>query len=72
MRTIVDIPDEQIDALREYCEQRKISRAEAVRRAISQLVDTEEQDFTAAFGSWKGHPESTDEYLARIRAEWER
>jgi len=38
MRTIVDIPDEQLGALARLCEKQEISRAEAVRRAVDRLI----------------------------------
>ncbi len=40
MRTIVDLPDEQVEALAELCEREKISRAEAIRRAVAAMLAT--------------------------------
>ena len=37
MRTIVDLPDEQIRALDAYSKKHGVSRAEAVRRAIADV-----------------------------------
>jgi metal-responsive CopG/Arc/MetJ family transcriptional regulator len=38
MRTIVDLPDEQLAALDAYTKSEGISRAEAVRRAVAAFV----------------------------------
>lgn len=37
MRTIVDLPLDQVNALRKFCEALGISRAEEVRRAVNQF-----------------------------------
>jgi len=55
MRTIVDLPAEQIRALDEICEREAISRAEAVRRAVARYVAEESAgDADDAFGLWHG------------------
>jgi metal-responsive CopG/Arc/MetJ family transcriptional regulator len=79
MRTIIDLPEEQVEALRQYCERMHVSRAEAVRRAIDGLVNSEEerrarraQAIKASFGIWKDRGVDTDTYLAELRAEWDR
>ncbi len=79
MRTIIDLPDEQIEALRRYCERERVSRAEAVRRAVDGLVNervTRRVEWEAAvrdsFGIWKDRGVDTDTYLAELRAEWDR
>ncbi len=38
MRTIIDLPEPQLGALDRLCEAQKISRAEAVRRAVDCLL----------------------------------
>jgi metal-responsive CopG/Arc/MetJ family transcriptional regulator len=40
MRTIVDLPGEQVEALASLCEREGISRAEAVRRAMREFIRT--------------------------------
>ena len=40
VRTIVDLPQEQIRKLALFCRREKISRAEAVRRAVDRLLTT--------------------------------
>jgi metal-responsive CopG/Arc/MetJ family transcriptional regulator len=79
MRTIIDLPDEQIQALADYCARERVSRAEAIRRAVNRLLADVEQKraddlaaIDAAFGLWADRGIDTDTYLAELRAEWER
>ena len=71
MRTIIDLPEQQRRDLDALCARQNISRAEAVRRAVTLLIATDRAPFPEddpAFGSWDGPP--ADEYLAEIRGEW--
>ena len=53
MRTIVDIPDDQLRALDEICARDALSRAEAVRRAIARYIAEQAHgDLDDAFGLW--------------------
>lgn len=75
MRTIVDLPEDRRRALDAYCARKKISRAEAVRRAVDELLRTEKDEdaiVARAFGAWKHLNLDTDAYLAELRAEWDR
>ncbi|MFN0148203.1 MAG: ribbon-helix-helix protein, CopG family [Dehalococcoidia bacterium] len=79
MRTIIDLPPDQIERLAQLCAKEHISRAEAVRRAVAALIEerdrrqSERKDaLRAGFGLWKGMGIDTDAYLAEIRSEWER
>ncbi len=73
MRTIVDIPDEEIRALADLCEAEKISRAEAVRRAIRGYLKVQQtQQSDDAFGAWRGRGEDGLTYQERLRSEWDR
>jgi len=38
MRTVIDLPEEQIKALDSYRKKERISRAEAVRRAVAAFL----------------------------------
>lgn len=78
MRTIIDLTDEQVRRLAEVCERERISRAEAIRRAVDGLLSQSESEQLAqklrrAAEAWKAerNGETTDQYLGRIRAEWE-
>lgn len=78
MRTIVDLPGEQIQALDAYRKKEGISRAEAVRRAVASFLPSVPRRRTSfrddpAFGSSKGSSsEDSVEVVRRLRAEWER
>jgi len=70
MRTIVDLPDDQLEALTTVCEREGISRAEAVRRAVREFTRTRTVDDTAAFGLWRRRRKGGLAYERRLRAEW--
>ena len=73
MRTIVDLPEKSIDRLAELCRREKISRAEAVRRAVERYLEsTGAQTGTAVFGIWKGRDLDPLIFEDRIRDEWDR
>jgi hypothetical protein len=72
MRTIIDLPQDQLDALDGICRQESISRAEAIRRAVDLLVrDRAAGASHAAFGLWRG-ARAVDglEYQDTMRQEW--
>ena len=71
MRTIIDLPDEQIRRLADVCRREGVSRAEAVRRAVADYLDARclrERD--DAFGMWRGRRLDSIEYERRLRREW--
>jgi hypothetical protein len=72
MRTIVDLPDRQLEALDGICRRESISRAEAIRRAVDLLVhDRAAGAAEAAFGLWRGR-QAIDglQYQDQLRREW--
>jgi len=74
MRTIIDLPDSQIAALRELERRKNVSRAELIRQAVAQYVShhAESED---AFGAWKTPKRRPRDGVAvqkKLRAEWER
>ena len=75
MRTIVEIPDEQIAALDRMRASEKISRAEIIRRAVEAFLRRQrERDLEelAGFGCWAGMGPDGVEHQRRLRSEWER
>lgn len=77
MRTIIDLPEDQIRELADYCARENVSRAEAIRRAVSHYLasreaERREQAFREGFGVWKDKGIDTDTFLREIRAEWDR
>ena len=72
MLTIIDIPDEQAAPLAEVCQRLKISRREAVRRAIALFLQHHAGNADAAYGLWKGRTIDGLEYQQTLRKEWGR
>ena len=72
MRTLVDIPDRQIKALSELCKEKKVSRAELIRRAVNDYIARNLQEEVDAFGLWRKNDEIVDGmiYQERLRDEW--
>ena len=71
MRTIVDLPDEQLGALARLCEKQKISRAEAVRRAVDRLIKESKPDQKdVGFGIWKHKNIESRRFVEKLRNEW--
>lgn len=73
MRTIIQIPDAFAKLLSEICRREKISRAEAIRRAIAQytkeFVSQEVKD-NSAFGMWKNRKIDSLAFERSVRKEW--
>ena len=75
MRTIVDLPKDQLEALDRLCDERKVSRAELILDAIKEYLQEhlkEGSEGLPGFGSWKEHAVDGLEYQRQIRAEWDR
>ena len=70
VRTIVDLPAEQMRRLALLCRKEKISRAEAVRRAVEQLLrKSAAGDLQAYFGASKTRGNVSGQ-IAKLRREW--
>jgi hypothetical protein len=74
MRTIIDLPDRQIEALERISKSRKLSRAELIRQAVDRYLADHAPDAAAGFGLWKraGAREDGLAYQRRLRREWGR
>lgn len=72
MRTIVDLPPAQLEALDLLCRREGISRAEAVRRAVAEHLARHQADPGRAFGLWSARRIDSVEYQRRLRREWGR
>ncbi len=81
MRTLIDIPDQQLKELGAICAARKLSRAEAVRQAVAAFIEQNRPSREAAFGLWKDQrlylpgeseplPEDGLAYQEKLRSEW--
>ena len=73
MRTLIDIPEQQIKELSNLCQTQGLSRAEAIRRAITAYISHHKKKDTDAFGLWKQKNQPTEEglqYQQKLRDEW--
>ena len=74
MRTIIELPEEQVRALDAWREQRGLSRAEAVRRAVAELLASEvhrREAIASTAGIWASR--GVDGLLLQeaLRSEWD-
>jgi metal-responsive CopG/Arc/MetJ family transcriptional regulator len=71
MRTIIDLPDTQIEALKYLEAQRRVSRAELVRQAVAEYV-VKRVGHAEAFGAWKASAKKIDgvKQQRAMRDEW--
>jgi metal-responsive CopG/Arc/MetJ family transcriptional regulator len=71
MRTLIDIPEKQLEALTRLSKARKRSRAAIIRDAVSAYLEKEralEKD--AAFGLWGDRSTDGLAYQRKLRSEW--
>ena len=72
MRTIIDLPENQINAIAELCKLQGISRAEAIRRAVSEMLNHQQTaGRDKAFGAWKDKKVNSRDFVDALRREWE-
>lgn len=72
MRTIIELPDPDVEALDALCRRDGISRAEAIRRAVTKhLLENRVGESGAAFGLWRARPVDGLKYQQRLRREWD-
>ena len=70
LRTIVDLPQEQIRKLTLFCRREKISRAEAVRLAVDRfLAGSSVSDLRSFFGASTTRG-NISRHVATLRREW--
>ncbi len=73
MKTLIDIPEQQINELKNLCQSQGLSRAEIIRRAISVYIEQHKSQDADAFGLWKHKNPQTDDglqYQKSLRDEW--
>jgi len=72
MRTIIDLPEDQIRSLRLLCQRDGISRAEAIRRALAGMLASHDLGSRAdVFGAWSGKKRDSRKMVRALRAEWD-
>lgn len=74
MRTIIDIPDPQVEVLNQLAKKQNTSRAEIIRQALNIFIFNSENtnaQYKSAFGSWKdiGSCEGIS-FQQHLRDEW--
>jgi predicted transcriptional regulator len=70
MRTLIDIPDRQIDELAAICMARKLPRTEVIRQAITAYIASQRPAAAEAFGLWGKQAGDGVTYQEKARAEW--
>lgn len=71
MRTIIELPSDQLQALDSWCRREGISRAEAIRRAVAAQIRTRSGAAADdAFGLWQARPVDGVKYQRQLRTEW--
>jgi hypothetical protein len=71
MRTIIELPPHQLDALDALCRRDGLSRAEAIRRAVEAHLGRESRAARAsAYGLWRGRKIDGLAWERRLRSEW--
>jgi len=73
MRTIVELPESQLKSLSSLCRRERISRAEAIRRAVAKMLNDQkpmEGGMSGAFGIWKNRAGKARSLLSQLRGEW--
>ena len=75
MRTTIYLSDEDVAGLAELCAAEHISRAEAIRRAITALLEDRKRSTRRALlakyaGVWAPADFDAREYIDELREEW--
>ena len=74
MRTIVDLPEEQIKALDKLCKGKRVSRASLIRKAISAFLSTRgngSRNKLPGFGLWNSSGPDGLDHQRGLRSEWQ-
>ena len=72
MRTLVDIPEGELEELNALSRSRKLSRAELIRQAVAGFLAQNKAGLEGSFGLWKNRGLDGVEYQEKLRSEWER
>lgn len=72
MRTLVDLPEGELERLNILSRARKVSRAELIRQAVAGYLEQNKVGLEDSFGLWKKKAVDGVEYQERLRGEWER
>lgn len=70
MRTLIDIPDDELQRLDAIGENEQRSRASVVREAIAEYLVNHEASDESAFGLWGKRAVDGLAYQKKVRSEW--
>ena len=70
MRTLVDLPEAELERLNVLSRARKISRAELIRQAVAGYLEQNRVGIEESFGLWKKKGVDGVQYQERLRSEW--
>ena len=71
MRTLIDLPDTQIQALAALCERVRQPRAAVIREAVAEYLERRAtKSAEAAYGLWGAKALDGLAYQEKARAEW--
>lgn len=70
MRTIIDLPEADRARLDAYCRQRGLSRAQALRDALTLWLEHQQPDHQKVFGLWRDRPGDALAQQRALRQEW--
>ena len=72
MRTLVDLPEAELEQLNALSRERRVSRAELIRQAVAGYLEQNRTGLEDSFGLWKKKDVDGVRYQQRLRGEWER
>jgi hypothetical protein len=72
MRTLVDLPEEELEQLTVLSKARRVSRAALIRQAVAGYLEQNKTGLENSFGLWKKKAVDGVKYQERLRGEWER
>ena len=72
MRTLVDLPDAELEQLTALSKVRRVSRAELIRQAVAGYLEQNKAGVDASFGLWREKAVDGVAYQEQLRGEWER
>ncbi len=72
MRTLVDLPEAELEQLNALSRERRVSRAELIRQAVAGYLEQNRTGLEETFGLWKKKTVDGVRYQERLRGEWER
>jgi metal-responsive CopG/Arc/MetJ family transcriptional regulator len=72
MRTLVDLPETELEQLNALSRERRVSRAELIRQAVSGYLEQNKTGLEDSFGLWKAKGIDGVRYQEKLRSEWER